>query len=45
MDINKRGVWKIERFHHHLYGDCLIIQFCDKFNGEKIEIWKLKDGN
>ena len=41
LDIKEGNIWKIKRFQHHLYGDCLIIQF----SGLKIEIWKLKNGN
>ena len=41
MDIDKRNIWKIKRFQHPLYGDCLITQN----SGVNIEIWKLKNGN
>ena len=40
MFINERNIWKIERFEHPLYGDCLITQY----SAVKIEIWKLKGG-
>ena len=39
MDIDKRNIWKIKRFQHPLYGECLITQY----SGVNIEIWKLKD--
>ena len=38
MDIEERNIWKIKRFHHPLYGDCLITQY----SRVNIEIWKPK---
>ena len=39
MDMDKRNIYKIKRFQHPLFGDCLITQY----SRVKIEIWKLKD--